>query len=152
MVGVTGPGFRGTEAMFFSDFWLPFSMSDSLAEVGMGGDRLHDRGSEWLMAAGRLRDGASERAAASEIAVIGERLRSAYPATYKDRGFHVERAGQVNAGFEENDRSLLPDVARRGDSGSVHSLRQRRQPAAGACVGTPAESLPGLRSARVAAA
>jgi predicted permease len=101
VVGVTGPGFRGTEAMFFSDFWLPFSMMDSLAEVGMGGDRLHDRGSEWLIAAGRLRDGASEQAAASEIAVIGERLRSVYPATNKDRGFHVERAGQVNAGFRK---------------------------------------------------
>ena len=45
VVGVTGPGFQGTEAMFFSDFWLPFSMMDSLAEVGMGGDRLHDRDS-----------------------------------------------------------------------------------------------------------
>ena len=101
VVGVTGPGFRGTEAMFFSDFWLPFSMLDSLAEVGMGGDRLHNRGSEWLIAAGRLRVGVSERAAASEIAVIGERLRSAYSATNKARGFHVERAGQVNPGFRK---------------------------------------------------
>jgi len=30
--------------MFFSDFWLPFSMLDALAEVGVGGDRLRDRG------------------------------------------------------------------------------------------------------------
>jgi predicted permease len=101
VVGVTGPGFRGTEAMFFSDFWLPFSMLDSLAEVGMGGDRLHDRGGQWLIAAGRLRDGVSEQAAASEIAVIGERLRSTYPATDKDRGFHIERAGQVNPYFRK---------------------------------------------------
>jgi predicted permease len=101
VVGVTGPGFRGTEAMFFSDFWLPFSMLDSLVEVGMGGDRLHDRGSQWLIAAGRLRDGVSEQAAASEIAVIGQRLRSAYPAADKDRGFHIERAGQVNPYFRK---------------------------------------------------
>ena len=59
VVGVTGPGFRGTEMMFFSDYWLPFSMLGSLAEVGMGGERLQDRSGQWLMAAGRLRDGVS---------------------------------------------------------------------------------------------
>ena len=31
VVGVAGPGFRGTEVMFYSDFWLPFSMLDTLA-------------------------------------------------------------------------------------------------------------------------
>jgi predicted permease len=101
VLGVTGPGFRGTEVMFFSDFWLPFSMLDSLTAVGMGGDRLHDRGGQWLMAAGRLRDGVSEKAAASEIEGIGRRLSTAYPATNKDRAFHMERAGQVNAGFRK---------------------------------------------------
>ena len=46
VVGVTAPGFRGTEVMFYSDFWLPFSMMDTLAQVGMGGDRLHDHNSQ----------------------------------------------------------------------------------------------------------
>jgi predicted permease len=96
VVGVTGPGFRGTEAMFYSDFWLPFSMLDSLAEVGMGGDRLHHRDSQWLSAAGRLRDGAGERQAAAELDVIGKRLSLAWPATNQERGFYVERAGQLN--------------------------------------------------------
>ena len=67
----------------------------------MGGDRLQDRGGQWLMAAGRLRDGVSEQAAAAEIEVIGKRLSTAYPATNKDRAFHVERAGQVNPGFRK---------------------------------------------------
>ncbi|MDP9222612.1 MAG: ABC transporter permease [Actinomycetota bacterium] len=101
VVGVTGPAFRGTEAMFFSDFWLPFSMLDTLTQVGMGGDRLHDRGSQWLMAAGRLRKGVSEKAAASEIEGMGKRLSAAYPATNSDREFHVERSGQVNPGFRK---------------------------------------------------
>jgi len=99
VVGIAGPGFQGTETMFYSDFWLPFSMADSLAEVGMGGDRLHDRGSQWLMAAGRLRDGAGQEAAALEVEVIAKRLTFSYPATNKDRSFHVERAGQANPGF-----------------------------------------------------
>ena len=101
VLGVTGPGFRGTETMFFSDFWVPFSMSGALADAGMGSDRLADRGGQWLMAAGRLREGVSEQAAASEIEVIGKRLRTAYPATNKDRGFHVERAGQINPGIRK---------------------------------------------------
>jgi predicted permease len=101
VVGVTAPAFRGTEAMFFSDFWLPFSMLDTLTQVGMGGDRLHDRGSQWLMATGRLRKGVSEKAAASEIETMGKRLSAAYPATNRDREFHVERAGLVNPGFRK---------------------------------------------------
>jgi putative ABC transport system permease protein len=101
VVGVTGPGFRGTEAMFFSDYWVPFSMLSSLTEVGMGGERLQDRSGQWLMAAGRLREGVTEREAAAEIEVIGKQLSNAYPATNTDRGFHVERAGQVNAGFRK---------------------------------------------------
>jgi predicted permease len=101
VAGVTAPGFRGTELMFFSDFWVPFSMLESLAEVGMGGDRLHQRDSQWLLAAGRLRDGVSEKEAAAEIDLIGKRLVSAWPDTNKDRAFHLERAGQVNPGFRQ---------------------------------------------------
>jgi macrolide transport system ATP-binding/permease protein len=99
VVGVTGPGFRGTEEVFFSDFWIPFSMFEVLAEVGMGGDRMTSRGSEWLLAAGRLGEGASEQSAVAEIDVAGKRLAAAWPATNQDRGFHVERAGQINPGF-----------------------------------------------------
>jgi predicted permease len=98
VVGVTGPGFRGVETMFFSDFWIPFSMRDSLADVGMGGERLGDRSSQWLSAAGRLRDGVSFESAAAELEVIGKRLSAAWPATNDDRGFYVERAGQLNPG------------------------------------------------------
>ncbi len=102
VIGVTGPGFRGTEAMFYSDFWLPFSTFDSLAEAGgIRGDRFHDRDGQWLLVAGRLREGVSEPAAAAEIEVIANRLKAAYPATNKNRGFHIERAGQVNPGVRK---------------------------------------------------
>jgi predicted permease len=99
VLGVTGPGFRGTEAMFFSDFWLPLSTLGSLAELR--GPGLQDRDSSWLMAAGRLRDGVREQSAAAEIEAIGSRLKAAWPASNKDRGFHVERAGQVNPGMRK---------------------------------------------------
>jgi predicted permease len=99
VVGVTGQGFRGVEAMFLSDFWIPFSMIDSLAAVDMGGDRLGNRYSQWLSAAGRLRNGASLQSAAAELDVIGKRLSIAWPASNNDRGFYVERAGQLNPGI-----------------------------------------------------
>jgi predicted permease len=99
VVGVTGPAFRGAETMFLSDFWIPFSMLDALADVGMGGDHLHNRLNQWLAAAGRLRDGASVQSGAAELDVIGKRLSAAWPATNDDRGFYVERAGQLNPGM-----------------------------------------------------
>jgi MacB-like periplasmic core domain len=37
VIGITAPGFRGTETMFYSDYWIPFSMLDTLADVGMVG-------------------------------------------------------------------------------------------------------------------
>ncbi len=101
VAGVTGPGFRGTELMFYSDFWVPFSTLDRLSTTGIDPGRLQDRGGQWLMAVGRLRDGVSEQQAAAEVEVIGQRLRSAWPVTNRDRSFHVERAGQVNAGFRK---------------------------------------------------
>lgn len=101
VVGITAPGFRGTESMFYSDFWLPFSMLDVLAGEGMGGDRLRDRGGQWLMAAGRLRPGANARTAASEIDVLGKRLASTYPSTNRERAFRIERAGQLNPGVRK---------------------------------------------------
>jgi predicted permease len=101
VVGITAPGFRGTELMFFSDFWIPLSMLNSLAQVGMGGDRLHDRGGQWLLAVGRLRDSVTTAAAAAEIETIARRLSQAYPATNKERTFHIERAGQVTPGLRK---------------------------------------------------
>ena len=55
----------------------------------------------WLMAAGRLRDRATEAEARSELDTIANRLKFAWPATNADRAFHAERAGQVNPGFRK---------------------------------------------------
>jgi predicted permease len=101
VAGVTGPGFQGTESMFFTDFWVPFSMLDSLEEAGWQGGSMNDRGSQWLSAVGRLRPLVSPSAAASEIGVIGKRLSADYPATNTDRAFRTERAGQLNPGIRK---------------------------------------------------
>jgi predicted permease len=76
-------------------------MLDTLRTAGLGGDRLHDRTSQWLMATARLRDGVAVTKAAAEIAAIGGRLSTAWPASNKDRAFYVERAGQVHPAFRK---------------------------------------------------
>jgi predicted permease len=99
VIGVTGPEFRGTEVMSFSDFWIPFSMLDSVPELSLGVDRIHNRDGQWLAVIGRLRDGVGAKTAASEIDVISQRLSAAFPGTNRDRSFHAERAGQLNPGL-----------------------------------------------------
>lgn len=53
------------------------------------------------MGAARLREGVPEKTAAAEIEIIAQRLKGAYPDTNKERSFHIERAGQINAGVRK---------------------------------------------------
>ncbi|HWR50593.1 MAG TPA: ABC transporter permease [Bryobacteraceae bacterium] len=101
VLGVTGPGFSGTELAIVSDFWVPFSMLGDFSDPGATAERLAKRSDHWLSAAARLRDGTTIKDAAAEIAVIGERISAASPESKKDRGLHVERAGQVNPGLRK---------------------------------------------------
>ncbi len=96
VVGVAGPGFRGTEVGLLCDFWVPFSMVDELHLFTASKDPLHDRAGLWVMVAARLRRKFTQRDAAAELDVIARRLTAAYPATNADRGFHAEPAGQVS--------------------------------------------------------
>jgi len=101
VAGVTRPGFRGTEALLYADFWVPFSLGEALAGITAG--RLRDRGGQWLMATGRLREGATLAEASAEVEGIGARLSNVFPETNQHRGFDVQIAGQVNPGL----RSML---------------------------------------------
>jgi predicted permease len=93
IVGVTGEAFRGTEAGVVPEFWIPFSMLDDL-EARMG-PISGNRGRHWLDVVGRLRPGVSVAAAAAELDVLATALNTTYLKGRQDRGFHVERAGQV---------------------------------------------------------
>ena len=99
VVGVTRPGFRGTEVAMVSDFWIPFSMRDVVLPLLPANklDVFADRDAKWLFVAGRLAQNTSREQAESEAKVIADRLAASYTATNKDRGFHVERAGQLVA-------------------------------------------------------
>jgi predicted permease len=99
VLGVTAPEFRGTELALVSDFWVPFSMIRDFDLLRIGGDPLSNRKIQWVFAAGRLRDGATAREAIAEAGVIATRLSRQYPESNKDRAFHIETAGRINAGL-----------------------------------------------------
>jgi predicted permease len=103
VLGVAASEFRGTELALVSEFWVPFSMIHDFDLLRIGGDALANRKIQWVFAAGRLRDGATAREAIAEAGVIAKRLALQYPKSNKDRAFHIETAGQVNAGM----RSLV---------------------------------------------
>jgi predicted permease len=97
IIGVAPAHFVGTDVGLASDFWIPFSLRDLVTPVLPSSrlDNFADRDAQWLFAVGRLREGITKEQAAAESKVIAEGTAAAYPATNKDRTFHVERAGQL---------------------------------------------------------
>jgi predicted permease len=94
VVGVTSAGFTGTEAGIVSEFWIPFSMLDEV-ESRLG-PVTKNRRRHWLSAVGRLRQGVDARAARAELEVIARTLNSTYAGGDQNRGFYLERAGQLD--------------------------------------------------------
>jgi hypothetical protein len=94
IVGVTAAGFTGTEAGIVPDFWIPFSMVDEI-ESRLG-PVTQNRRRHWLAGVGRLRAGVDVRAARAELDVVAQRLNAAFASGDQSRGFHLERAGQLD--------------------------------------------------------
>ena len=94
VIGITAAGFRGTDVGLVSEFWIPFSMIDE--------DRVHrgrvseNRPRYWLTVVGRLHPGADAQAARAELDVIARRLNATFAGGDQSRGFHLERAGQLD--------------------------------------------------------
>ena len=97
VVGVTGAGFTGTEVGTLSDFWIPFSMLDEV-ESRLGPVTTNRR-RHWLGAVGRLQPGVDARAARAELDVIARTLNVTFAGGDQSRGFHLERAGQIDPGL-----------------------------------------------------
>ena len=95
VVGVTGPGFRGTEVTIKADFFLPFSQISEMQRLGENPERMTSYGSHWLYALGRLRAGVDAAQAEAELDAVSAGIRERNPNGAKDRAFHAERAGQV---------------------------------------------------------
>ena len=84
VVGVMPEGFRGLA--FDTDVWVPMMMVATVGSL----DDLERRGSRWLGAVGRLRDGVTPAQAQRDLDAVAERLAAAYPESNTDRWARLE--------------------------------------------------------------
>ena len=83
VLGVMRPGFKGLS--FNTDVWFPAMMAHA---NGAPAD-LTTRGSRWLGAVGRLRDGVSLETAQADMDRVAARLASEFPQSNRDRGVQL---------------------------------------------------------------
>ena len=76
VIGVTPPEFQGSLTGLRTDLWVPVMMQRQLISSS---DRLHDRGSNWLMSQGRLAPGVSPEHARQELNVLMQHLVEQFP-------------------------------------------------------------------------
>ncbi|HEY9126680.1 MAG TPA: ABC transporter permease [Acidobacteriaceae bacterium] len=92
VAGVAPKSFRGVDMILDCEFWVPMGNVDTL--VANPPDR-SKRNWHWLQVVARLKDGVTQQQAAAELNTLAGRLATAYPATDKDGGFHLEQAGSL---------------------------------------------------------
>jgi predicted permease len=94
VIGVTEAGFRGTHVGILSQFWIPFSMIDEIES--RTGQNSENRQRHWLSALARLRPTVDAQAARAELDAIAHTLNTTFADGQQFRGFHLERAGQID--------------------------------------------------------
>jgi predicted permease len=83
VVGVAPEGFGGLSIT--AELWIPTSMISLTGSPSL----ITNRGTRWLAAVGRLRDGVALPDAQRDLDAVALRLQDAYPATNKDRGVRL---------------------------------------------------------------
>ncbi len=74
------------------------TFSRDATPTGSGQPLAEERGSHWMQALGRLRDGVSYAQANADLTVVGKRLEAQYPDSNGHRGFRSEPAVEGMAG------------------------------------------------------
>jgi putative ABC transport system permease protein len=98
VIGVMPPTFRGID--FDTEVWVPSMMLSTLASPRA----FEDRGSRWLGAVGRLRDGVRLEQAQADMNRVAAQLTAAYPDHNTDRGIELIPLREF---FLGNTRTLL---------------------------------------------
>ncbi|HUB17072.1 MAG TPA: ABC transporter permease [Acidobacteriaceae bacterium] len=91
IIGVAGPGFRGTELFFAPDIFLPVVDIQELE----GWDALHERGSHWAWIVGHLKPGVTPAQATADLNGIAANLQKTYPREDDGLRFSLARPGLV---------------------------------------------------------
>jgi predicted permease len=104
VVGVTAPGFQGTQPMIALDVFVPIAMQKAF----IAGDRLAARGSGWLQGLVRLAPGATLAEAQAGLDVVARRLATEHPAVNEGRGLRLYELWRQPSG---GTAMLLPVMA-----------------------------------------
>jgi predicted permease len=91
IVGVTQPGFRGTELFFAPDFFAPFVDMPQIA----GWDPLDERDDHFTWVIGHLKPGVTQAAAAADLNTIAVAMAKTYPKEDELLKFSLARPGLV---------------------------------------------------------
>jgi len=105
VIGVAQPGFRGTDRMLNSEFWVPLRMSAALLPEMADPNRYRQRGHSWLAVDARLKSGVSKRQALTIVQSVAarvdqaERVQRPRTITLDPAGKWAGRAGQAALAF-----------------------------------------------------
>lgn len=91
VIGVGPAEYKGIFPGLVADYWIPMTMNDRISESS----KLERRGSRWLFLKGRLKPEVSLEEAQAQVAVIGERLGTAYPGSNEGRTFNLVASSDV---------------------------------------------------------
>ena len=84
VVGVMPPGFNGVS--FDTDVWVPWAMLTLTGTPRVA----TDRGSRWLLAVARLKDGVSLETSRRDLDRVAAALEQQYPASNRQRGVQID--------------------------------------------------------------
>lgn len=92
VVGVMPSGFHGYSGT--AQLWVPVATHDLIYPEVARFDFLRSRDIHWIRGLGRLKDGVSTAAAATDVRAVGDRLSQAYPHDNQERSFGLAPAQQ----------------------------------------------------------
>jgi len=92
VVGVAPAGFHGVDQILDTQFWVPLGVAYGLVP---NLPRMGARDYHWLAVVGRMKPGISRSQVAAELDTLAKGYEKSYPATDKDNGFRVDRAGEL---------------------------------------------------------
>jgi predicted permease len=107
IIGIMPEGFSGTMQLFSTEFWLPLSVYDQVANDFQTENHasLTDRAGVQLLVVGRLKPGLTATSAAPALTTLATNLERAFPAEQKDQTFLLKQLSRFSTSTSPNSES-----------------------------------------------